>query len=176
MLSNRESARRSRMRKQKHMDDLKAQVSQLQKENSQILIALNITTQHYAGVEAENSLLRTQLMELSSRLQSLSEITYCMGGSSCNSLQTSDGFTAPWSSMAVKEERKDREERWEEAKEERSRFAKEEDKASQHSAENSEEGRKKTIKIGDRKDDDGMFITSNASNRGDRSAGAVWTP
>lgn len=101
MLSNRESARRSRMRKQKHMDDLKAQVSQLQKENSQILIALNITTQHYAGVEAENSLLRTQLTELSSRLESLSELAYFMGGSSCNSLQTPDGFTAAWGSMVV---------------------------------------------------------------------------
>ncbi|CAH1450291.1 unnamed protein product [Lactuca virosa] len=36
MISNRESARRSRMRKQKHMDDLMTQLSQLRKENNQV--------------------------------------------------------------------------------------------------------------------------------------------
>lgn len=62
------------MRKQKHMDDLMAQVSQLRKENNQILANLNITTQHYLNVENENSVLRTQMMELNNRLQSLNEI------------------------------------------------------------------------------------------------------
>ena len=74
MLSNRESARRSRMRKQKHMDDLMGQVSQLTKDNNQILTSMNITTQLYLNVEAENSVLRAQMTELSTRLQSLNEI------------------------------------------------------------------------------------------------------
>ncbi|ONK69852.1 uncharacterized protein A4U43_C05F27440 [Asparagus officinalis] len=78
MQSNRESARRSRMRKQKHLDDLMAQVNQLRKENGQILTALNITTQQYIGVEAENSVLRTQMAELNTRLESLNEILRCM--------------------------------------------------------------------------------------------------
>ncbi|TMX05291.1 hypothetical protein EJD97_025136 [Solanum chilense] len=74
MISNRESARRSRMRKQKHLDDLMSQVTTLRKENNQILTSMNVTTQHYLNVEAENSILRAQLSELSRRLESLNEI------------------------------------------------------------------------------------------------------
>lgn len=74
MISNRESARRSRMRKQKHLDDLAAQVAQLRNENHQILTSVNITTQQYLAVEAENSVLRAQMGELSHRLESLNEI------------------------------------------------------------------------------------------------------
>ncbi|XP_009618859.1 bZIP transcription factor 44 [Nicotiana tabacum] len=74
MQSNRESARRSRMRKQKHLDDLIGQVAQLKKENNNILSNINLTSQQYANVEAENSVLRAQMMELSQRLQSLNEI------------------------------------------------------------------------------------------------------
>ncbi|KAL0384060.1 UNVERIFIED_CONTAM: bZIP transcription factor 44 [Sesamum radiatum] len=74
MISNRESARRSRLRKQKHLDDLMAQVSQLRKENHQILTGLNLTTQQYLNVESENAILRAQAAELSHRLQSLNEI------------------------------------------------------------------------------------------------------
>lgn len=74
MLSNRESARRSRMRKQKHLDDLMAQATQLRKENNQILTSLNVTTQQFLNVESENSVLRAQMMELTHRLQSLDDI------------------------------------------------------------------------------------------------------
>lgn len=74
MTSNRESARRSRLRKQKHLDDLTTQVSQLTKENNQIIYSVSITTQHYASVEAENSVLRAQVAELSYRLQALNEM------------------------------------------------------------------------------------------------------
>lgn len=80
MQSNRESARRSRMRKQKHLDDLMAQVAQLRRENNEILTSLNITTQHYLNVESENSVLRTQMMELNHRLHSLNEILNYMHG------------------------------------------------------------------------------------------------
>ncbi|KAF8377908.1 hypothetical protein HHK36_031296 [Tetracentron sinense] len=74
MISNRESARRSRMRKQKHSDDLMAQVPQLRVENHQIITSINITTQHYLNIEAANSVLRAQMRELSHRLHSLNEI------------------------------------------------------------------------------------------------------
>lgn len=81
MQSNRESARRSRMRKQKHLDDLMGQVGQLRKENNQILTSINVTTQHYLNVEAENSVLRAQMMELTQRLDSLNEIINYMNSS-----------------------------------------------------------------------------------------------
>ncbi|CDP07476.1 unnamed protein product [Coffea canephora] len=81
MQSNRESARRSRMRKQKHLDDLTAQVAQIKEENSQILSTMNITTQQFLNVEAENSVLRAQLTELTQRLQSLNEILSYMNTS-----------------------------------------------------------------------------------------------
>ncbi|KAL3639129.1 hypothetical protein CASFOL_017036 [Castilleja foliolosa] len=74
MQSNRESARRSRQRKQKQMDDLTAQVDQLKKENGQISSGINVTTQHYVSVEADNSVLRAQMMELTQRLDSLNEM------------------------------------------------------------------------------------------------------
>jgi len=74
MISNRESARRSRMRKQKHLDDLSHQVSQLRSENNQIITRINGATQQFLNAEAENSVLRAQAAELYSRLQSLNEI------------------------------------------------------------------------------------------------------
>nr|GMC85380.1 bZIP transcription factor 11-like [Ipomoea batatas] len=80
MISNRESARRSRMRKQKHLDDLVFQVAHLRKENSQIITSMSLTTQHYLNVEAENSILRAQMAELSHRLQSLNEIMSFLNG------------------------------------------------------------------------------------------------
>ncbi|KAK8933956.1 Basic leucine zipper 63 [Platanthera zijinensis] len=95
MLTNRESARRSRLRKQKHQDDLMAQASQLKKDNGQILAVVHLRTQNYLAVEAENSVLRTQMMELTSRLNSLNEILQCIGGES--QMMVSDSFANPWS-------------------------------------------------------------------------------
>ncbi|KAL3621266.1 hypothetical protein CASFOL_036178 [Castilleja foliolosa] len=74
MISNRESARRSRLRKQNHLDGLMAQVAELRKESQQIIAGLNATTQNYMSVEADNAILRAQMAELSHRLQSLDEI------------------------------------------------------------------------------------------------------
>lgn len=74
MISNRESARRSRLRKQKQLDDLMAKVAQFGNENNQIITRMNFTTQLYLNIEAENSILRAQTAELSHRLQSLNEI------------------------------------------------------------------------------------------------------
>lgn len=74
MESNRESARRSRMKKQKHLDDLTAQIVQLRYKNSHILTSLNLTTQDYMKMEAENLVLKAQVMELSQTLQSLNDI------------------------------------------------------------------------------------------------------
>ncbi|KAL3527143.1 hypothetical protein ACH5RR_011799 [Cinchona calisaya] len=78
MISNRESARRSRMRKQKHLDEMIAQVSLLRNENNQMVTNLNVTTQIFLNIEAENSVLRAQMAELTHRLQSLNDIVNCL--------------------------------------------------------------------------------------------------
>ncbi|URE13802.1 ocs element-binding factor 1 [Musa troglodytarum] len=91
LISNRESARRSRLRKQKHLDDLVAQANQLRKENSHGFAILKLVAQHCATVEAENSVLRAQIRELSSRLQSLDDRLHNLYGNNMtlSSLTTS---------------------------------------------------------------------------------------
>ncbi|GAB2293912.1 hypothetical protein Dimus_028125 [Dionaea muscipula] len=71
MESNRESAKRSRMRKQQQLDGLMAQVAHLKKENSDIAIKVNLAIQNYLKIESENCVLRAQIAELSTRFQSL---------------------------------------------------------------------------------------------------------
>jgi hypothetical protein len=78
MLSNRESARRSRMRKQRHLDELTAQAAHLLRENAHVATALGLTTQGLLAVDAENAVLRTQAAELAARLGSLNDILACM--------------------------------------------------------------------------------------------------
>lgn len=89
--SNRESAKRSRMRKQQHVDEMTNQVSQLRKENNEIVKSINITTQHYLNVETENSILRAQMNELSQRLQSLNNI---IGLINTNTTSTNTGSSS----------------------------------------------------------------------------------
>ncbi|XP_022775347.1 bZIP transcription factor 11-like [Durio zibethinus] len=116
MISNRESARWSRMRKQKHLDDLMEHVSQLTKDNNQILTSMNITTHLYLNIEAENSVLRAQMAELSTRLQSLNEIIDFINSSNGvfenhdNNFEAAyhhqhqisdDTFMNPWGSFSV---------------------------------------------------------------------------
>lgn len=74
MISNRESARRSRMRKQQHLDDLINQAEQLKNQNSQVDVQINLATQQYVKVESENAILRAQLSELTERLHSINSV------------------------------------------------------------------------------------------------------
>ncbi|KAL1534823.1 bZIP transcription factor 11-like [Salvia divinorum] len=76
MQSNRESAQRSRMRKHKYMDDLTAEVAHLSKQNNQISNTINATTHHCLKLEAHNSVLRAQIIELSQRFHSLKQILF----------------------------------------------------------------------------------------------------
>lgn len=101
MQSNRESAKRSRMRKQKHLDELTAQSAQIQKENSQLLTSINITTQNYMNIEAENSVIRARITELSQRLHSLNEIiaTAAGGGGATTNNWAEESFMNPWNLM-----------------------------------------------------------------------------
>ncbi|KAF8387748.1 hypothetical protein HHK36_026403 [Tetracentron sinense] len=99
MISNRESARRSRMRKQKHMDDLINQVTQLQKENNEIGQSVNVGTQHYLEVSSENNILRARVMELTERLQSLNSVLHIMeevSGFAMDIPEIPDPLLKPW--------------------------------------------------------------------------------
>jgi hypothetical protein len=93
--SNRESARRSRMRKQLHLDGLAGQAANLRAENYKMLVMLEQATVGFLTLESENSVLRTQTYELESRLRSLNEIIKCMDA--CTNLDAIgiDGLNGP---------------------------------------------------------------------------------
>ncbi|URD81469.1 Ocs element-binding factor [Musa troglodytarum] len=74
MLSNRESARRSRMKKQQHLNDLMNQMAHIKIQNSQIAEQTDLMTQQYVKVESDNAVLRAQLSELTERLQSVNSV------------------------------------------------------------------------------------------------------
>ncbi|CAL0300215.1 unnamed protein product [Lupinus luteus] len=74
MISNRESARRSRMRKQKLLEDLTEEVNRLQSSNKEIVQSIKTKEDAYSKMESANNILRAQTTELADRLQSLNSI------------------------------------------------------------------------------------------------------
>ncbi|KAJ4727802.1 BZIP transcription factor [Melia azedarach] len=74
MISNRESARRSRMRKQKQMEDLVNEVSQLESSNAMLRQNIDASVQRYIEMESANNILRAQAMELTDNLRSLNSV------------------------------------------------------------------------------------------------------
>ncbi|KAK7396962.1 hypothetical protein VNO78_18126 [Psophocarpus tetragonolobus] len=96
MLSNRESARRSRMRKQKQLEDLTDEVSRLQGANKKLVESIKGKEEACAETEAVNSILRAQTMELADRLRflnSILEIAEEVGGLS---VEIPDPLLKPW--------------------------------------------------------------------------------
>ncbi|GER42793.1 basic-leucine zipper transcription factor family protein [Striga asiatica] len=73
-LSNRESARRSRMKKQQRLDELVAQVGQLQEENKKVMQMIDGATQLYINFSSDNNVMRAQVSELTGRLHSLNSV------------------------------------------------------------------------------------------------------
>ncbi|KAK9086308.1 hypothetical protein Syun_028702 [Stephania yunnanensis] len=99
MISNRESARRSRMKKQQRLDDLLNEVVQLQKENAEILQRVEVMTQAYNQVDLENNVWRARLMELQDRLQSLNNVLYVaeeVSGLAMDIPEIPDPLMKPW--------------------------------------------------------------------------------
>ncbi|XP_071733216.1 bZIP transcription factor 44-like [Rutidosis leptorrhynchoides] len=121
MESNRDSARRSRMRKQKHMYDLIGESNRIKNDNDQIRTTINVMTQRFVEIEAENSVLRAQVNVLNQRLNSLNEIlSYINANVNCttnhnnNQYQYMTGGTSglvefdmidnPWNMMFVNQQ------------------------------------------------------------------------
>ncbi|XXG55262.1 hypothetical protein AAC387_Pa03g2966 [Persea americana] len=71
MISNRESARRSRMRKQKHLDELWSQVVRLRTENRELIDKLNHVLECHDRVLQENNQLREEASNLHQTLRDL---------------------------------------------------------------------------------------------------------
>ncbi|KAK6154945.1 hypothetical protein DH2020_009207 [Rehmannia glutinosa] len=71
MISNRESARRSRMRKQKHLDELWSQVVWLRNENHQLMDKLNHASERHDRVLQENAQLKEEASELRQMLTNM---------------------------------------------------------------------------------------------------------
>lgn len=71
MISNRESARRSRMRKQKHLDELWSQVVRLRTENHSLIDKLNHVSECHDKVLQENARLKEEASDLRQMLTDL---------------------------------------------------------------------------------------------------------
>ncbi|KAK1310769.1 Light-inducible protein CPRF2 [Acorus calamus] len=69
MLSNRESARRSRRRKQAHLSELEAQVAQLRVENSSLLTRLTDINQKYSDASVDNRVLKADVETLRAKVK-----------------------------------------------------------------------------------------------------------
>ncbi|KAK8589450.1 hypothetical protein V6N12_023846 [Hibiscus sabdariffa] len=73
MLSNRESARRSRRRKQAHLTELETQVSQLRVENANLLRRLTDISQKYNGAAVDNRVLKADVETLRAKVKLVEE-------------------------------------------------------------------------------------------------------
>jgi len=99
MISNRESARRSRMKKQQRVDDLIKQASQLQNENKLISQKIDTVTQMFVGVANDNNVVRAQLSELTDRLHSLNSVLHIaeeVSGLAMDIPEIPDALLEPW--------------------------------------------------------------------------------
>ncbi|KAI7731242.1 hypothetical protein M8C21_016705 [Ambrosia artemisiifolia] len=114
MESNRESARRSRMRKQKYIDDLIAESSRIKNDTNKIRTTITVTTQRFVEIEAENCVLKAQVSELQQRLDSLNGILNYMNiNANCTPPQCVSGTSGlfeleymenPWNMMFVNQQ------------------------------------------------------------------------
>ncbi|XVF64955.1 hypothetical protein PTKIN_Ptkin09bG0208300 [Pterospermum kingtungense] len=68
MISNRDSARRSRIRKRSHLDNLKNEVNLLRNENQELNNQLRSVSQHYHRVRIDNDRLRSEYSMLQQEL------------------------------------------------------------------------------------------------------------
>lgn len=100
MLSNRESAKRSRMRKQKQLEDLINESSTLQTEINQLSQSISAISQRYTDIEAANGVLRAEKMRLTETLRSLNSVLHIaedVNGMSVDDIsEAPDCLMEPW--------------------------------------------------------------------------------
>ncbi|PIA57038.1 hypothetical protein AQUCO_00600040v1 [Aquilegia coerulea] len=74
MISNRESARRSRMRKQRHLEDLRNQVNRLRLDNRELANRLELINHHCHILKRDNDQLCSESTILRQRLSDIRRI------------------------------------------------------------------------------------------------------
>lgn len=74
MISNRESARRSRMRKQRHLEDLRNRADRLRLENQELKNRVGVVTRHCLLFCRDNDRLRSEATELRRRLNDMKRV------------------------------------------------------------------------------------------------------
>ncbi|MQM05834.1 hypothetical protein Taro_038654 [Colocasia esculenta] len=99
MESNRESARRSRLRKQQHLDELINQVTQLKGENARATSQIAAYDQQLTGLDSENAVLSARVAELTERLRSLNSVLRLIeefSGTDMDIPELPDPLLEPW--------------------------------------------------------------------------------
>ncbi|KAH0459405.1 hypothetical protein IEQ34_012219 [Dendrobium chrysotoxum] len=76
MISNRESARRSRMRKQRHLEDLRSRVGRLRLENHALLDRIAAISGSSVVLAHQNELFRSEITALHRRLSDIRRILF----------------------------------------------------------------------------------------------------
>ncbi|KAK8956602.1 Light-inducible protein CPRF2 [Platanthera zijinensis] len=76
MISNRESARRSRMRKQRHLEDLRSRVSRLRLENCSLADRIASVSGSCIFIRRENEKLRSEFSSLRQRISQIHRVLF----------------------------------------------------------------------------------------------------
>ncbi|KMZ70024.1 Basic-leucine zipper (bZIP) transcription factor family [Zostera marina] len=99
MESNRESARRSRVRKQKRLEELLNESALLKNENDKIAAEIALIEKQVSVQKSGNVILQTQLIELTDRLTSMSEVLRVVeefSGMNMDIPEIPDPLLTPW--------------------------------------------------------------------------------
>ncbi|KAJ0791015.1 putative transcription factor bZIP family [Helianthus annuus] len=99
LMSNRESARRSRKKKQQKLDELRVQINYLKDESKVMMRKIDGATGAFVAVNSENKVMRAQLTELADRLRLLNNVLYVaqeVSGLVMDIPEVPDALMEPW--------------------------------------------------------------------------------
>ncbi|KAL2609202.1 hypothetical protein R1flu_027775 [Riccia fluitans] len=102
MLSNRESARRSRRRKQAHLSELETQVAQLRVENTNLVKRLTDISQKFSDAAVDNRVLKSDVEALRAKVKMAEDLVSRATGQSVAHpplLSSTPGLSHPFSYM-----------------------------------------------------------------------------